>query len=55
MKEVIDEAGIRAEKMELVQSLTKWLTIDTNEKLQKRIQNRLPVQVPSLSAPECHT
>ena len=28
--------GIRAEKSEMVQSLTKWLTTDTNEKLQER-------------------
>ena len=31
----------------------KWLAIDTHEKLQERIQSRLPVQVPSLNAPEC--
>ena len=41
--------GIRAEKSELVQSLTKWLAIDINEKLQERIQNHLPAQVPSLN------
>ena len=32
-----------------MQSLTKWLAIDINEKLQERIQNHLPVQVPSLN------
>ena len=31
----------------------KWLAMDTHEKLQERIQSRLPVQVPSLNAPEC--
>ena len=41
--------GIRAEKSELVQSLTKWLEIDITEELQERIKNHLPVQVPSLS------
>ena len=33
--EEIDDARIRAEKLELVQSSTKWLTIDTSERLQE--------------------
>ena len=46
LREKIDEAGKKAEKLDLVQSLTKWLTIDTNEKLQERNQNhRTPQSV----------
>ena len=34
--------GLGAEKKELVQSKTKWLAIDTNERLQERIQKSSP-------------
>ena len=52
--EEIDEAGIMTENSKLVQSLTKWLTIDTN-KLKEWVQNHPPVQVPSLNISECFT
>ena len=44
--EEIGEAGIRAEKSKLVQSITKRLTIDTNEKLPEWIQKHPPEKVP---------
>ena len=42
-------------KIGTIQSLAKWLTIETNAKLQERTQNHLSVHVPLLSAPECPT
>ena len=51
-KKVIDAARNKGRKVGIVQSFTKWLAIDTNEKLQERTQNHLAVQVPSLSAPD---
>ena len=39
-------------KFKLGQSLTKWLTVVTDEKLREWIQNHPPVQVPSLNVPE---
>ena len=47
LPEKIDEAGMRAENSNLGQSLTKWLTVVTNEKLREWIQNHPPAQVPS--------
>ena len=40
---------------QLVQSLTKWLTVVTNEKLREWTQNHPPVQVASLNIPEYST
>ena len=45
----------KGSKLKMVQSLAKWLTIETNAILQERIQNHLSVHVPSLNAPKCHT
>ena len=53
-EEVIDEARNKGRKVEIgtINHVNGWRLIPI-KMLQERIQNHLPVQVPSLNAPEC--